>query len=173
MIADKIISIAQSFIGEQEILGNRGFKDPAFQKFMNSTGWYVGASWCAFLGKGIWMKAYEGTIYASHVQKILTGNALDSYHRAEADGIFKVSQQPSAGALIVFKEGIDPLSTKGHMGVVEINADPFGSIEGNTNSGADPSIREGYIVARKTHHLGLPPNPNGLNIHGFIIPTET
>jgi len=176
MIADKIISIAQTYLGEQEILGNKGFKDPQFQKFMESNGWYMGAPWCMFLSKGIFATAYQQSKYCHYVKTAFTGNALATYYQVAHDGIFKVSSTPIPGAIVIFKEGTDPAKHEGHAGIItEIGDASYGryfqSIEGNT-SGTDPNIREGYIVAEKKHTLVLPPDPHGLNIIGFIIPNE-
>jgi hypothetical protein len=172
MIADKIISIAKSYVGEQEILGNKGFKDAKFQKDMEAIGWHYGDPWCADLVRLIYLKAYEGTDSGRLLANLLSGSALGTYYNIAHDGTFTVSQTPVPGAIVIFKEGTDPAKFTGHAGIVKdvVTGTSFRSIEGNTSD--QPDIREGYIVAMKTHLLNLPPNPDGLNIVGFIIPNE-
>jgi len=170
MIADKIIQIAKSYIGEQEILGNKGFKDAQFQKDMEQIGWNFGDPWCADFAKLCWFKAYNGTRFAAYIG-LMTGSALGTYYTMAHDKEFTVSQTPVPGAIVIFKEGTDPAKHTGHAGIVtERMGNQFKSIEGNTSDSAD--IREGYIVAEKVHVLNQPPNPNGLNIIGFIIPNQ-
>lgn len=172
MIADKIISIAQGYIGEQEILGNKGFKDQKFQKDMEAVGWSYGDAWCASFAKMVYLKAYQGSDLGRLLANLMNPSALGTYYNIAHEGTFKVSQEPERGAIVIFKEGTDHAKFTGHAGIVtSANEHTFLSIEGNTG-GTDPNIREGYIVAQKPHQLGLPPNPHGLNIVGFIIPNE-
>lgn len=173
MISDKIISIAKSYIGEQEILGNKGFKDRGFQAAMSAAGWYMDASWCMFFAKMVWMQTYLGSLPYRKIDAKFTGSALGTYYNIAHDGTFQISLTPVPGAIVIFKEGTDPAKHEGHAGIVtERMGNQFKSIEGNTNAGADPNIREGYIVAEKIHILNQPPNSHGLNLVGFIIPNE-
>ena len=50
-IQDKIRLIAESYVGQQEITSNKGFKTPAFQKKMQDCGWKVGHAWCSYFAE--------------------------------------------------------------------------------------------------------------------------
>lgn len=172
MIADKIISIAQGYIGEQEILGNKGFKDQQFQKDMEAVGWSYGDAWCASFAKMVYLKAYQGSDLGRLLANLMNPSALGTYYSIAHEGTFSVSQTPVPGAIVIFKEGVDPTRHEGHAGIVKdvVTGVSFRSIEGNTSD--NPDVREGYIVAMKTHLLNKAPDPHGLNIVGFIIPNE-
>lgn len=172
-IQDKIISIARSYIGQTEVLGNKGFTDPSLLQKMKIAGWQPGYAWCALLAEIIWKEAYASNV---DIQTVLThlfsASSLSTYYNFAQSPQFKVSQVPIPGALVIWKHGIDPKKWEGHTGIVtEAAADgkSFQSVEGNT-SGTDPNIREGYIVAEKKHSLGLPKKATTLNIVGFVYP---
>lgn len=48
---NKIVEVAKSYVGQEEISGNMGFKDFDFNKQMKAVGFYLGAPWCAFFAK--------------------------------------------------------------------------------------------------------------------------
>jgi CHAP domain len=171
MIADKIISIAKSYIGEQEILGNKGFKDASFQKDMEAVGWKYGDAWCASFAKMVYLKAYAGTDLGRLLANLMNPSALGTYYNIAHEGTLVTQSSPVPGAIVIFKEGTDPAKHEGHAGIVtDRMGNQFKSIEGNTSDRAD--IRDGYVVAEKLHILYQPLNPTGLNIVGFIIPNE-
>ena len=176
-IQDKIISIAKSYIGQQEIIPNAGFKDKTFEAKMIAAGWYKGAAWCEFMAKSTWLEAYAGTQWEKLINTLLNGSALSSYYACSHDGRIKVSQQPVPGAIAIFKLGTDPAKHEGHAGIVidtsQIDSDIFVDVEGNTNDGSNPNIRDGFIVATKQRFLGLKPEPKILNLIGFILPPPT
>src|SRR4051812_34602303 len=134
-LTDKILSIAKSYVNQEEKPNNSGFKDPAFQKKMENIGWYKGAPWCAFLARLIWHEAFkaEDPAGAALVDKYSNGSALGSYHNYAASKEFHVQQKPVVGALVMWKEGNGP---SGHAGVVVgiIDANTIQTIEGNTNT---------------------------------------
>ncbi len=170
-IQDKIISVARCYIGQQEILGNKGFKDPALEAKMKAAGWHIGDAWCALLAEIIWKEAFgETSEYWNQFNKLFSASSLSTYYNFAHAAGYKVASTPVPGAIVIWKHGTDPAKWEGHTGVVTVVADGvFHSVEGNT-SGTDPNIREGYIVAEKPHKLGLAPQEHGLNIVGFIHP---
>ena len=44
-LSDKIVQTGLSYVGQQEISGNKGFKNAAFQKKMEECGWSMTQSW--------------------------------------------------------------------------------------------------------------------------------
>jgi hypothetical protein len=172
-IQEKIVATARSYIGQQEILGNKGFKDPALLSKMKAAGWQVGFAWCALMAEIIWKEAYGETSQRwIQFNKLFSASSLATYYNFAHAADITVSTTPVPGAVVIWKHGTDPAKTEGHTGIVTavVNG-AFYSVEGNT-SGTDPNIREGYIVAEKAHKLGLPPVYNGLNVVGFIWPPE-
>ncbi len=170
MLIDKIINVAKSYVGQEEIKENQGFKDPSFEAKMNSVGWYKGAPWCAFLAKLIWQESFQ-TIdpkgYAL-IKKYSNGSATSTYHDYAISPEFHVSQTPLPGSIVIWREGAGP---SGHAGIVIDVVDPhtFHSVEGNTNTNGS---REGYITAVKTRVTNAPQSATGLNLVGFIYPTR-
>jgi hypothetical protein len=90
-----------------------------------------------------------------------------TYSQFAASKKFTVSQIPVLGAIAVWRHGD---SWQGHLGTVtavDLEKKRFVTVEGNTNNNGS---RNGYIVLEKLRSLGLPHNPNGLNLIGFIYP---
>lgn len=171
MDVNKIITIARSYVGQTEILGNKGFTDPSLLTKMKLAGWSPGYAWCALLAEIIWKESVGVTdpLWLA-MDKLFSASSLSTYYNFAHSAQFKASQIPQPGGLVIWKHGTDPRKWEGHTGVVtEVKDNGFKSVEGNT-SGTDPNIREGYIVAEKIHALGLPPLVKGLNILGFIAP---
>jgi hypothetical protein len=166
-LTDNIVSVAKSYIGQEEIRENQGFKDANFEKKMDSVGWYKSAPWCAFLAKLIWQEAFVTLDVKGEalVKKYGSGSALTSYHNYAESPEFHVSQTPTIGSLVIWKEGNGPA---GHAGIVVgiPNATTVQTIEGNTNTDGS---REGYIVAVKTRS-SLPSTGKALNLVGFVHP---
>lgn len=168
MIADKIIEIAKGYTGQEEIEGNKGFKDPAFQKKMQDVGWKISDSWCCYFTELVWKEAYG----KSHplwktLDKLFAPSCTATYSNFAGSQLFKVGQTPKLGSLMIFRYGS---GWKGHVGIVTaFNKDACECIEGNTN---DKGGREGYIVAKRNRKLGLPFKENGLNLVGFVYPSE-
>lgn len=166
-LKDTIILTAKSYVGQEEVKENQGFKDVGFQSKMVHVGWYKGAPWCAFLAKLIWEESFakDDTTGSSKVSKYMDGSALDTYHNFTKSAEFHVSTVPEVGAVVIWKEGSGP---SGHAGVViSVDGNTFQTIEGNTNTDGS---REGYIVAIKTRKLGMAFQPKGLNLVGFVHP---
>lgn len=175
LIAEKIVSIAKSYIGQEEVLGNLGFKDAQFEDKMKEAGWEVGQAWCAYLGESVWRQAYgESHPLYKTISRLFSASALSTYYNFANSKQFKVGKQAQPGALVIWKHGTDPAKHTGHLGIVTSAGIPpttFQSVEGNTTSG-NPNEREGYIVAEKLHPLDRLPTPNGLNLVGFVYVNE-
>lgn len=166
-LSEKIKTVASSYVGQQEISGNKGFKNPSFQKKMQDCGWQIGQSWCAYFSELVWKEAF-GKSHPSYstLDRLFSPSAVSTYSNFKGNVIFKCGNVPKVGALVVWRQGN---GWQGHIGIVEsvIDKDTFQTIEGNTNSAGG---REGIEVARKTRKLGLPFKSKGLNIIGFVYP---
>ena len=171
-IQTRLVEIAHSFLGKTEIIPNKGFHDPEFEKEIRTTGWTPPEPWCAALLKLEFLKGFQelfpGRIDSVH--KYFDLSAVDTYNKCKASPDFHVTRIPEPGFAVIFQEGSGPF---GHAGLVTgVTGRTFKSIEGNTTDPNHPSgnPREGFIVAEKTHSLDKPFDPHGLNILGFISP---
>jgi hypothetical protein len=169
-LTNKIIEIAKSYIGQEEIRENVSFKDPIFLTKMQSVGWFKGAPWCAFLAKLVWEEAFkiEDTKGYDLVRRYSSGSTIETYHNYKASKEFHASDIPVLGAIVIYQEGN---STFGHAGiVVEITDNTHvKNLEGNTNTDGS---REGYITALKTRLIKPPHSDYSLNLLGYINPTR-
>jgi len=166
--ADKIIAAAKTYIGQQEIQPNAGFKDASFLAKMVARGWEAPQPWCGYFAKQCWVDAYaDNAAYLSEVKKLSNGGALTTLADWKASHPQLISKTPVPGAVVIFEEGNGP---SGHVGIVTgVNGNLYTTIEGNTNNDGS---REGYEVCAHTHDVTRPFNPNGLNLVAFIHPLE-
>ncbi len=165
MIEQKIVQIAGSYVGQQEISGNKGFKNPAFQKKMQDCGWQINNAWCSFFAELVWKEAYgkSNPLYNT-LDRLFSPSAVATFGNFKGHPTnFKTGDKPKVGALVVWRYGN---GWQGHIGIVEsIDKNTFVSIEGNTNKDGG---REGIEVARKHRSLGMPFRKQGLNLIGFV-----
>lgn len=185
---NKIVEIARSYIGQEEISGNKGFIDKAFDKEMRNIGFYTGAAWCGFFCMLSWLKAKEPihvTDKRKQVSRIVTSSAVRSMKQASMAGRFELYPVPGAVAVWRTFKNNKPQST-GHMAIVDedfeikkwhedkendlrIPVDGyFKTIEGNTNADGG---REGKEVAEKSRSFSWT-RADGLRLMGFIHPVE-
>lgn len=168
-LADRVVKIAKSLIGQKEISGNAGFKDPGFQKRMAEVGWRKGEAWCAYTGELIWKEAFtiQHPLYAA-IDKLFSASAVKTWENFKASKLFKTGQVPKKGALAIWRHGN---GWTGHLGVVvnDLDGPDFGTVEGNTNAAGG---REGIEVDDKGRKTGLPVSSNGLNLLGFVYLPE-
>ena len=50
----RIIRFGQTFVGQQELSGNSGFRSEKLQELMAQVGWKRGDAWCVYLAKMLW-----------------------------------------------------------------------------------------------------------------------
>lgn len=176
MFADDIVRIARSYIGQDEIPPNMGFKDPIFDQKMRAIGFVNGYAWCSLFAKLVWLEAFkDNTIRQAKIRRLCGPSTLGTYHNFAEAGGFIIDKLPAPGCIVVWKHGTDPAAYLGHAGIVTqcvettFGLKGFASVEGNTSS-TDPNERNGGTTAEKIHGLDLPPNPHGLNLVAFIHP---
>lgn len=175
-IAQRIIDIAQSYVGEEEIKSNQGFKNPIFQKkILVMTPWYKGAPWCAAEAMVIWKEAYHDyPHYLALLNKYMSLNSQQMARNFHASAEFTTSSTtPVRGAIAIYGDGDSTTSGHTASAVIDINPDKihYTTIEGNTiPEGTIGDDREGFISAIKYHALGQPHSQKGLNLIRFIYP---
>lgn len=161
---DEIIQEAKSYVGQEEIQPNLGFKNPVFNKKMFDVGFYKGGSWCGFFVMLVMKEVYlDSPAIYSYLKKYLSASTHQMWLNFRASKEIITGQVPKLGAVAIWQDGD---TTIGHTGiVVSIDQDGknFSTIEGNSNSNGS---RNGYEVAMNTHTLGLP-HSSGLNLLGF------
>lgn len=164
-INEKIVAIAQGYIGQTEKPGNAGFNNAAFEAKIKQTGWAKGQSWCAYFCELVWKEAYTGTGLTTALDKLFSASATATFANFKASANFKVVAKPVPGAVAIWRYGN---GWQGHAGIVSrVEADTFYCIEGNTN---DAGGREGYMVAQRKRKLNEPFKAKGLNLLGFVVP---
>lgn len=166
-LIEKIISVAKSYIGQEETKGNSGFKSSWFQTIMAKMGWQKYQSWCAYSAKAVWYNAFLecDPIGAKLILKYANGSAVGTYNNFAKSKEFHVQKEPALGALVIFSEGSGPF---GHEGVVtRLGKGKFSFASGNTTKAGS---REGTIFLEKDQLLNKSFNPHGLNIVGFVNP---
>jgi len=170
MIADRIVEAARSYIGMMEKPGNKGWEDPKFEAKMVEVGWKVGHAWCAYQAELIWKEAYgEKHPLWKSLDRLFSPSAVSTYGNFHGSGSFKTGSAPRVGALAVWRHGT---GWTGHIGVVvfvETKSTRFETVEGNTNKAGE---REGLATLLKSRRTGLAPTAWGLNLIGFVYPTE-
>jgi hypothetical protein len=162
---DKILQIVKSYLGEQEIQPNSGFKNPGIDKAMRSIGFLNGQSWCAYAVMLVLFQVYAGTTWLPLIKKYCSAATQEMWANFKRSKEFVTGLVPKLGAIVVWEEGN---GAQGHTGLVTCISEDgktFKSIEGNSNSDGS---RNGYEWAENTHTVGLPHKDKGLNLLGFI-----
>ncbi len=169
MIRNQIVKVAKSFIGQEEIRGNLGFKEEQFQEYLETMGWDVGQAWCAYFAELVWKLAYSAfdSTFISRIDELFSAGAVATWNNFSRSD-FKTSDTPEPGDVVIWqhlKNG-KPHWT-GHAGIViGVSGNSFVAVEGNSN---DNGSREGYKVVRKVRDLN---SQSGFILKGFIKPME-
>lgn len=183
-LGQAIVNIASTYVGEEEIQPNQGFKNNIldvngnqidFQSEMINIGWEKPDPWCAALGKLVWTKAYS-----SYPKTLAWANNLFSLNSQQmgrnfhSDPIWATSTSiAQVGALVIFGDVGSTIA--GHTEIVESvnpDGDHYSTIAGNTIPPGNPGNQaEGYIVARHTHSISAGiHSTTGLRLIRFIYP---
>ena len=173
-LSSDILKFANSYVGQEEIKGNLGFKNPWFHKLMIGVGFQRTHPWCAYFTELCWKEGYKtNTKNDIEIQNILgklfSASVMQTRNNFIKNGKvygFELSKFPSPGALIIYQSATN--KSFGHIGVVEkIFGEAIHTIEGNTDINGS---REGFIVAKKIRRLDFTVRNKGLNLIGFINP---
>jgi len=171
-IQETIIETAESYLGQQEISGNMGFKDPNFQEKMEAVGFKDKYAWCALFTELVWRESYAklNGLFDAELNELFSASAVKTFHNFRRAG-WEVDQIPEAGSVVIwqyYKDG-KPHWT-GHAGIVIFpGLDHFSTVEGNTNSTGE---REGIEVSEKVRDLDFASKQKGLVLLGFIRPKQ-
>jgi hypothetical protein len=167
LLQNEIGSVAQSFEGQQEIQGNKGFKEVEFQKKMEEVGFYMGAAWCSYFAELVITQAYKNRkLDYKRIAQLFSGSAVKTWSNFSAATDFETSQTPEIGDVVIWQSWkYGKAHWTGHAGiVVGVYPGHVVTMEGNTNSQGG---REGIEVARKIRNYDFNKTA-GLRMLGFI-----
>ena len=175
-IENKVSEKAYSFVGETEIKGNKGFKNPIFWKLMNSVGFKVNDPWCMYFVELVWSKVYEELGAKEVVEKyskIFSASATKTWRNFKKIK-HPMGYTPKKGAIAIFqtyKKGV-PFWTGHGVIVKDIEGLTIQTVEGNTRKNV--MDRDGGSVCEKEYrnYESLFHVINGLRLLGFIYLNE-
>src|SRR6056297_3483163 len=103
MIRKLILETADSYVGQKEIRGNKGFINSHFQAKMEAVGWEKGQAWCSYLAELIMVEAYGkiNSFMSDEITKAFSANAVETYNRLAARG-FDADIHPEPGDVVVW-----------------------------------------------------------------------
>jgi len=175
-LQDTIVATALKYIGEEEIEGNKGFKNPDFEKLMKSVGWATGEAWCAYAAEAFWTTSARKLgmgEFAEEISRIFSAGAVHTWKNFNAEvergnKRFMCLDTPQPSDLVIFQKYKNgEKHWTGHMGiVVDIDGEKYTTVEGNTTR--NPQERDGIAVAKKHRTIDFTTKPNGLNLLGFV-----
>jgi len=139
----KIILIAQKYVGKKEIQPNKGFIDKSFEQKMKNTGWLgerivngektEGQPWCAYFVKLVLLESFKDE-KRNAIRKLTNGSTVWTFEAFKKNenkvNWFYISKKPTQGAIAFWKS-----QTKegGHFAIVKsVTKKGFYSIDGNS-----------------------------------------
>lgn len=171
-INEKILQVAQSYLGKDEEPGNKGWYDETFEAKMLARGWQVSEAWCAYFAELVWYEAYQGYHQIQKdIDRLFSGSAVQTLRNFQEEVDWVVSRNFVPGSIVAFQRYRDgEPHWSGHLAIgVEVVNDVVSSIDGNSNPTGG---REGYTVARVKRVINFKPVTNGLVMIGFIHPQQ-
>ena len=137
-IQQQIVDTAHSYLGQEEIRGNMGFKNPKFDEKMRAVGFQDKFAWCALFVELVWREAYArcNGLFDSELEKLFSAGAVATFNNFKKNGKYPISETPEPGSIVIwqyYKNG--KAHWTGHAGVVVFvseNGKQFTTIEGNT-----------------------------------------
>lgn len=164
---EKTITIACSYIGQQEEKGNSGFKDKLFYEKMKARGFTPLDPWCALYLELVLFETYQGTIYENYINELCSKSAVETWKNFKNNSPFVCDSEPAPGCGIIWQYWKSGRRTwQGHAGIVtSVSSGFFLAIEGNGNIAGS---REGTEVVLKKRYFSTP--DTGLHVLGFIHP---
>ncbi|WP_159522895.1 hypothetical protein [Sunxiuqinia indica] len=182
MIENKIIEIANQFIGLTEKPGNSGFYDHEGiqalthmhpEELFRTIGWKKGYAWCMLNCEVIWKLAYAkyDSMMIPELNRLFSASVAQTEANFKRSDLFVVDDAPKEGNIAVWRSfnAKRQMQWSGHAGIViDYAHDHIKTIDGNTNSSGG---REGIEVAEKRRVLDFTERP-GLVLRCFIHPKE-
>lgn len=177
LIQFNIIDSVKSYVGQQEISGNLGFKTPFFHKLMVGVGFQRTHPWCCYFAELCWREGYKKALpNRADIDQILhtlfSASVMQTRNNFAKSGIkygFTVTMTPEPGSLIIWQSAKN--KSFGHIGIVTgVVGNTIYTIEGNTDT---EGSREGIAVAKKVRTLDFTNKKTGLNLIGFINLSQT
>ena len=169
-VGDKIVEVANGYLGQKEVSGNMGFEDQVFGERMKAVGWEKTQAWCAYFAELVWKDAYREfkPELLKDLDKLFSATAVGCWANFNKDKRFKCDRIPQPGDVVIWQSYDNGKPDwRGHAGIVTVSySDWFVSIEGNTNSTME---REGIEVAKQKRRM-LFNVKDGLRLKGFIHP---
>jgi peptidoglycan hydrolase-like protein with peptidoglycan-binding domain len=171
-LQQQIIETALSFVGQEEIRGNLGFKTPWFHKLMVGVGFQRTHPWCAYFTELVWRESYKkvfpkDTKIDNVLHNLFSASVMQTRNNFSKNGVshgYSISTIPKPGSLIIWQSATN--KGLGHIGIVtRVVGDTIYTIEGNTDLNGS---REGIAVAKKTRKLDFKNNKTGLNLICFV-----
>ena len=167
MTNQRIVEVAQNYVGVEEISGNIGFHDKSFEQKMKAVGWQKSFAWCALFAELVAKEAFsENSDVVSDFDTLFSASAVSTWSNFSASKKYKTGKVPKPGALVIWKS---PKGWTGHVGVIESvekGNQFFSVIEGNGNPAGG---REGTHVVRKRRRLDIVPRKKGsMYMLGFV-----
>ena len=164
-----IYSYATDSVGQEEIPGNKGFKDSVFDAWIRlHTSFANGHAWCVYFCWACWRQSY---LDFGHDVELLdeefSGGAVRTFRHFKKLGW--TSEIPRKGSIAIWQKYKNGSATQqGHAAIVEDWDNSYiYTIDGNTN---DKGGREGYIVADGKRRAYNFRTKKGLVLLGFIHP---
>ena len=172
-VIEAILNIAKSYEGQEEIRGNKGFKESWFQNLMIRMGWKKHQAWCAYAAEAVWKEAY-GIFFNNYMieelDELFSASAVQTWKNFKKSPRWKTSKIPVNGSLVVwqkYKNGRPHWS--GHIGILDTASNSkMKTWDGNTNYGKS---REGYVFTSVEREINFY-KKNGLRLLGFVHPRE-
>ncbi len=166
-LEERIVEIAKSYIGQEELPNNSGFIQSDYEEKIKSIGWVKGQSWCTHAVELVWTEAFSeiDPDGIPLLKMLFSGYAIKTLENFTNSGVFEVGQVPNIGAIAIWQHGNTEM---GHAGVVvSFTRTTFKSCEGNTHREGEYEAKE---YAERLRRLNIPHTSDGLNLLGFIYP---
>lgn len=163
MITNNVFELCHRFNGVKEIGVNADFNNSEFRQLMFNAGWYVGAPWCSFAVRAIFMAA--GAEY-----KYISGSAWRTALNGSLRG-YEWTTKPKPGALMIWRnfKNNKPLAS-GHIGIVySCDSSICTTFEGNADTLDSDRVQE-FGMHNRVYNGSVWRTSNGLRLMGFLYP---
>lgn len=158
---DAILEKAVSYIGQEEIGNNMGWKDKAFEASMKAIGWMYGWAWCMSSVRLVYLETSRefygiNSLEYIDLKSMLSHSVIRTYRNIKESSRWIIQLDPVPGGIILWDYG----KGKGHCGIFSTHIGKLSIVlEGNTNKkgqreGKYFMPKECDILARGERYLG-------------------